>query len=161
MPPKSGGIFRFPPDTIALVIIIGNIMESNQKPSLADKLKSLGVKKGEFDIPASKQKTGASIQDVLSGDFVSTRRGETFIHEEIYEADYRHGWAPLETDAPLTLMAAWAKFMPYRQLLLSNISVCGELRYLGIESSSTLAPKPTMCPLMSCMGKINRLRNRS
>ncbi len=25
------------------------------------------------------------------------------------DMDYRHGWAPLETDAPLNLMAAWAK----------------------------------------------------
>ena len=84
-------------------------MASKQKPSITDKLKSLGLKKGTFDIPSSRQKTGPSIQDVLSGEFVSTRRGETFIHEEIYDADYRHGWAPLETDAPLTLMANWAK----------------------------------------------------
>ena len=54
-------------------------------------------------------KTRPSIQDVLSGEFVATRRGEAFIHEEIYDSDYRHGWAPLETDAPLNLMAAWAK----------------------------------------------------
>ena len=80
-----------------------------KKPSLADKLKSLGVKTGMFDIPVAKQKIGASIQDVLEGEFVSTRRGEAFIHEEIYTADYRHGWAPLETDAPLDLMATWAK----------------------------------------------------
>jgi len=85
------------------------IMTSKQKPSLADKLKSLGVKAGTVDIPTAKQKTGVSIQDVLSGEFVNSRRGEVFIHEEIYESDYRHGWAPLETDAPLTLMATWAK----------------------------------------------------
>ncbi len=78
-------------------------------PSLSDKLKSLGVKVGTVDVPVAKKKTGASIQDVLSGEFVNTRRGEAFIHEEIYETDYRHGWAPLETQAPLTLMAAWAK----------------------------------------------------
>ena len=79
-----------------------------KKPSLADKLKSLGVKVGAVDMPVSK-KSSASIQDVLSGEFVPTRRGQAFIHEEIYAADYRHGWAPLETDAPLTLMADWAK----------------------------------------------------
>ena len=85
------------------------IMTSKQKPSLADKLKSLGVKAGTVDIPTAKQKTGVSIQDVLSGEFVNSRRGEVFIHEEVYDAEYRHGWAPLETDAPLTLMATWAK----------------------------------------------------
>ena len=78
------------------------------KPSLSDKLKALGVKVGTVDIPASKQKTGASIQDVLPGHFVSTRRGEAFIYEEIYDAEYRHGEVSLETDAPLNLMAAWA-----------------------------------------------------
>jgi len=82
---------------------------NSKKPSLSDKLKSLGVKRGTFDVPVTKKKNGASIQDVLSGEFVSTRRGEAFIHEETYAADYRHGWAPLETDAPLNLMAAWAK----------------------------------------------------
>lgn len=80
-----------------------------KKNSLADKLKSLGVKVGTVDIPAAKKKTGAPIQNVLDGHFVSTRRGAAFIYEETYDADYRHGWAPLETDVPLTLMAAWAK----------------------------------------------------
>jgi len=78
-----------------------------EKPSLSDKLKSLGVKVGKVDIPASKQKTGASIQDVLTGHFVSTRRGEAFIYEETYGEDYRHGNAPLTTEAPLNLLAAW------------------------------------------------------
>jgi len=84
-------------------------METPQKPSLSDKLKALGVKTGTADIPVSKRKDGPSIQDVLDGRFVSTRRGEAFIHEETYDADYRHGWAALETDAPLDLMADWAK----------------------------------------------------
>jgi uncharacterized protein YprB with RNaseH-like and TPR domain len=79
-----------------------------KKPSLADKLKSLGVKVGAVDMPVNKKKSRASIQDVLSGEFVPTRRGEAFIHEEIYDAEYRHGWAPLETDAPFDLVAAWA-----------------------------------------------------
>jgi hypothetical protein len=77
--------------------------------SLSDKLKSLGIKVGTADVPATKPKPGTSIQDVLSGRFVSTRRGETFIYEETYAADYRHGWAPLETDVPLDLLAAWAR----------------------------------------------------
>jgi len=80
-----------------------------KRPSLADKLKSLGVKVGTVNVPAAKNKTGIPIQDVVDGQFVSTRRGEAFIHEEIYDANYRHGWAPLETDVPLDLMAAWAK----------------------------------------------------
>ena len=83
-------------------------MATPEKPSLTDKLKKLGVKVGTVDMPVKAQKTGPSIQDVLTGEFVSNRRGETFIHEEIYAADYRHGWTPLETDVPLTMMANWA-----------------------------------------------------
>ena len=80
-----------------------------KKPSLSDKLKSLGVKFGGDGLPAPEKKNGASIQDVLAGHFVSTRRGEAFIYEETYDSDYRHGLAPLETEAPLDLMATWAK----------------------------------------------------
>ena len=84
-------------------------MDSSQKSSLTDKLKALGLKAGAADIPTKKRKNGATIQDVLDGHFIFTRRGEVFVHEETYEADYRHGWAPLETVAPLNRMAAWAK----------------------------------------------------
>jgi len=45
----------------------------------------------------------------MDGRFASTDHGEVFIHEEIYQADYRHGCAPLETDKPLDLMAAWGR----------------------------------------------------
>lgn len=79
-----------------------------RKASLADKLKSLGVKVGAADIPADRKKTGASIQDILGGQYVSTRRGEVFVYEQTYSADYRHGDAPLETETPITLVAAWA-----------------------------------------------------
>ena len=97
-------------------------MKPEQKPSLADKLKSLGVKVGTVDIPPSKKKTGAPIQDVLNGEFVNTRRGQVFIHEETYEAKYRHGWAPLATDAPLDLLAAWAKDARLREMPLESFT---------------------------------------
>jgi len=95
-------------------------VEESRKPSLSDKLKSLGVKVGTEDIPAREKKDGASIQDVLSGEFVDTRRGRVFIHEEIYPADYRHGWAPLATDAPLHVMAAWARDTRLREMPLEK-----------------------------------------
>jgi hypothetical protein len=84
-------------------------MAPNQKLPLADKLKSLGVNRGTDKLPAAKKKTGNSILDVLDGRFVPTQRGEAFIYEATYAADYRHGWAPLETGVPLDLMAAWAQ----------------------------------------------------
>ena len=103
------GMFRELHKFYLVIIMTKHMDPAPKKPSLADKLKSLGVKVGTVDMPASKQKTGAPIQDVLAGSFVSTRRGEAFIYEEIYDANYRHGWAPLETEVPLNLMAAWAK----------------------------------------------------
>ena len=92
-----------------LVIIVGVYMKPDQNSPLFDKLRSLGVKTGADNIPFAKKKTGHSIQDVLDGRFAFTRRGEAFIYEQTYQAGYRHGWAPLETSAPLNLMAAWAK----------------------------------------------------
>lgn len=83
-------------------------MKNNEKPTIADKLKSLGVNRGTGALPAAQKKRGQSIQDVLDGRFVSTRRGEAFVYEETYGTGYRHGWAPLETNVPLDLMAAWA-----------------------------------------------------
>jgi len=84
-------------------------MKSDQDRPLFDKLRALGVNQGTGKLSTPKKKNGNSIQDVLDGRLVSTRRGETFIYEATYEADYRHGWAPLETGAPLDLMSAWAQ----------------------------------------------------
>ena len=82
-------------------------MKPNKEPSLADKLRSLGVNQGTKNLRTTK--TGNSIQDVLDGRLISTRRGEAFVYEQTYAADYRHGWSPLQPDAPLDLMAAWAQ----------------------------------------------------
>lgn len=88
-----------------MVIIIEVDTNSKQNRSLGDKLKALGVEVGASTL---KKRKGDAIQDVLNGRFVSTWRGETFVCEETYGADYRHGWAPLEADVPLNLMADWA-----------------------------------------------------
>jgi uncharacterized protein YprB with RNaseH-like and TPR domain len=72
-------------------------------------------------MPVNKKK-GPSIQDVLSGEFVSTRRGEAFIHEETYPADYRHGWAPLAADVPLHMLAAWAGDARVREMPLEKFA---------------------------------------
>ena len=97
-------------------------MEESRKPSLSDKLKSLGVKVGAVDMPISKKKGATSIQDVLSGEFVPTRHGEAFIHEEIYADDYRHGWAPLAVDVPLHMLATWAKDTRVREMSLEKFA---------------------------------------
>jgi uncharacterized protein YprB with RNaseH-like and TPR domain len=79
--------------------------------SLAEKLKSLGVKVGVSDLlpPQPKPKMGVPIEEVVDGRWIATRRGEAFVFEQTFSADYSHGIAPLHSPAPLLLIAAWAK----------------------------------------------------
>ncbi|MBI4731969.1 MAG: ribonuclease H-like domain-containing protein [Chloroflexi bacterium] len=87
------------------------------KPSLADKLKSLGVRPASDlapvsspqGTPAKKAASGSSIDAVVDGRFVQTRLGETFVSEQVYASDYRHGSAPITVNAPLTMLSAWAQ----------------------------------------------------
>jgi len=93
--------------------------------SLAEKLKSLGVKIGASDLlPAQpKPKMGVPIEEVMDGRWIATRRGEAFVFEQTFPADYRHGNAPLcppeghslspaplppRSPAPLHTLAQWA-----------------------------------------------------
>jgi uncharacterized protein len=82
-------------------------------PSLADKLKSLGVKVGTADIkPGPPSETrgrkGTPIEEAVEGRFISTRRGDAFIAEQTFSTDYRHGVASIRVDQPLDTLAAWA-----------------------------------------------------
>ncbi len=77
-------------------------------PSLADKLKSLGVKTGAGDLPIPIKSDRHDIGSVLSGSLVPTHLGETFVYEERFAADYRHGLASIHLDVPLTVVSAWA-----------------------------------------------------
>jgi hypothetical protein len=78
-------------------------------PSIADKLKSLGVTTGSrLPAPAPKAKSGAPIEDVLDGRWVDTRRGQAFISDSLYPLEYRHGKMALFSPAPLQPLAHWA-----------------------------------------------------
>src|SRR5450759_1423180 len=80
------------------------------KPSLTDKLKSLGIRVGVGDLllASPKSKTDVPIQSVVEGRFVSTRQGDTFGSEQIYPPDYRHGLTPLRASVSLATIAQWA-----------------------------------------------------
>ncbi len=80
------------------------------KFSLADKLRALGVRPAAdlAPAPAKPAVSPASIDTVVDGRFLATRRGETFISEQVYAPDYRHGSAPITVSAPLETLAAWA-----------------------------------------------------
>jgi len=78
--------------------------------SLAGKLKSLGVKIGVGDLKSdlSKPKMDVAIQSVVEGRFISTRQGETFVSEQAFPANYRHGNVSLRTSVPLLTISQWA-----------------------------------------------------
>ncbi|MBU2609487.1 MAG: ribonuclease H-like domain-containing protein [Chloroflexi bacterium] len=88
--------------------------------SIADKLKSLGVKVGTVEIrpPAPKPKSGIPIEEVVDGRYISTCQGDTFVYESHYPLDYSHGVVPLCPIAPLHTLAQWAKDMRLADLPL-------------------------------------------
>ncbi|MFZ1043833.1 MAG: ribonuclease H-like domain-containing protein [Anaerolineales bacterium] len=91
-------------------------------PSLADKLKALGVKVGAREIPTPKPDARYSIDSVVPGAFASTSLGETFIHEERFASDYHHGLAPIKLQVPLNIMSAWAADTRLRDLPLESFA---------------------------------------
>jgi uncharacterized protein YprB with RNaseH-like and TPR domain len=91
-------------------------------PSLADKLKSLGVKVGARDIPAPNGNDRFPINSVLTGVFASNPLGETFVHEERFAADYHHGRAPIQLQTPLNILSAWAADARLRDLPIESFA---------------------------------------
>jgi hypothetical protein len=83
-------------------------MDSSQKPSLADKLKSLGLKTGVTDLAPPKPKSPYEIDSVVAGAFHPTPRGEVFIVEQTYLPDHHHGISPILSSLPLSLISQWA-----------------------------------------------------
>lgn len=77
-------------------------------PSLADKLKSLGVKTANT-LPSPPQPERSSIDSVVAGSFVATPRGEAFVSEQVYEQDYFHGGISPYSVFPLSIISQWTK----------------------------------------------------
>jgi uncharacterized protein YprB with RNaseH-like and TPR domain len=90
--------------------------------SLADKLKSLGVKVGTDHLLPPERQERHEIATVLSGAPFSTLAGETFVHEERFAADYRHGHAPIRPTASLEVMSAWAADARLRELPIESFA---------------------------------------
>ena len=75
--------------------------------SLADKLKSLGVKTGTSHLPQPKP-AGYTIDSVVAGSFHATPRGEAFVSEQIFDGDYLHGKVSHLSTFPLSIISEWA-----------------------------------------------------
>ena len=76
-------------------------------PSLADKLKSLGVKTAK-SLPTPPKPDSHTIESVVAGSIHSTPRGETFITEQVFGADYLHGSISPYSYFPLSVISQWA-----------------------------------------------------
>jgi uncharacterized protein YprB with RNaseH-like and TPR domain len=81
------------------------------RPSLSEKLKALGVKVGAGTlVPAPSQaEAPVPIGSVLEGRSLQTRLGETFLTEQVYGPEHRHGQAAIRPETPFTLLASWAR----------------------------------------------------
>lgn len=77
-------------------------------PSLADKLKSLGVKTANT-LPTPPQPERQSIDSVVAGSFIATPRGEAFVTEQVFEQDYFHGGISPYSAFPLSIISQWTK----------------------------------------------------
>jgi uncharacterized protein YprB with RNaseH-like and TPR domain len=77
-------------------------------PSLADKLKALGVKVGTADLPAPKTDRRYGIDSIVAGRFLPTPAGDVFVAEQTFPADYRHGDAPIALTEFAPALTDWA-----------------------------------------------------
>jgi len=77
--------------------------------SLADKLKSLGVKVGAMDRPRPKLADRTLIESVVPGDYLQTRYGESFVYEKRFPLNHLHGHIPLYPITLPEILAIWAK----------------------------------------------------
>ncbi len=91
--------------------------------SLADKLKSLGVKTGNT-LPASRRPQPAShtIDSVVAGSFRATPRGEAFVAEQTFGEDYLHGNISHLVKSPLSLISEWANDSRIAELPISSFA---------------------------------------
>ncbi len=87
-------------------------------PSLADKLKALGVKTGAADIAPPQAQEHFDIASVLEGSLLTTDLGDTFVYQERFASDYLHGHAPIYPHSSLDIMSAWAADARLRELPL-------------------------------------------
>lgn len=98
------------------------------KPALADKLKSLGVKKGTSHLPPV-QADSPAIDSLVAGGFLHTRRGDVFVAEQSFPSAHFYGNSTLLSSFPLSLISQWAN-----DPTVSNLPV-SKFAFLDTETS--------------------------
>jgi uncharacterized protein YprB with RNaseH-like and TPR domain len=89
-------------------------------PSLSDKLKSLGVKVGTADLPKTEPVRQYEIDKVVAGAFRSTRAGETFVTEQKFDSEYRHGRSAIQPEVRFETLSSWAHEPRFLELPLES-----------------------------------------
>ena len=97
-------------------------MNSLHKQTLADKLKLLGVKTGLTDLAPPKPKSPYGIDSVVAGAYHPTPRGDVFIAQQSYTADYRHGISPIVCCPPFSLISQWANDARLAEIPISRFA---------------------------------------
>ena len=90
-------------------------------PSVSDRLKSLGVKRGTSHLPAPPPDSH-SINSVVAGSFVPTPRGDVFVAGQSFAQDYRYGNSTLLSSFPLSLISQWADNSQISNLPISKFA---------------------------------------
>src|SRR5687768_14776023 len=104
-------------------------VNSPRNPSVADKLKSLGVKVGTRDLAPPRPKSRFDIDAVVAGAFQPTPLGDVFVAEQAYTSEYRHGLSSLISSLPICLISQWARDARMTDIPLS------EFAFLDTETS--------------------------
>jgi uncharacterized protein len=107
-------------------------MNSLPKRSLTDRLQSLGVKVGTGRLAPPKSKTTFEVDSVVAGAYLPTPRGEVFVVEQTYPAEYRHGTSPLLCSLPLARISEWANDSRLAEMPLSRFA------FLDTETSGLM-----------------------
>lgn len=96
-------------------------MTDTNKPSLADRFKTLGVKTGRT-LPTPPEPDSRSIDSVVAGTFLPTPRGDVFVAEQTYPLSHIYGSSPLLSSFPLSLISQWASDSQVSNLPLSKFA---------------------------------------
>ncbi|MFU8774041.1 MAG: ribonuclease H-like domain-containing protein, partial [Anaerolineales bacterium] len=78
-----------------------------KKPSLTEKLKSLGVRVGTNSLEQGTSEKKFPIEKVVPGSYQDTPFGEAFIVESHYPPDHRQGSIGMKLETPLNTIATW------------------------------------------------------
>lgn len=96
-------------------------MTAPQKPTISDKLKSLGIGKGTTHLAPPKP-AQPSIDSIVAGSFLPTPRGDVFAAEQTYPKDYIYGASPILSSLPLSFISQWANDSQVSSLSVSKFA---------------------------------------